>query len=90
MRFEWDEQKATSNLHKHGVSFEDAVTVFGDPLSDTVSDPDHSFDERRFIIVGATESGRILVVAHTDDGETVRIVSAREATRGEIEFYEEG
>jgi uncharacterized DUF497 family protein len=90
MRFEWDEQKATSNLHKHGVSFEAAVTVFGDPLSDTVSDPDHSFDEQRFIIIGAAESGRILVVAHTDDGRTVRINSAREAPRGEIEFYEEG
>jgi uncharacterized DUF497 family protein len=56
-------------------------------LSDTVSDPDHWFDEQRFIIIG---SGRILVVAHTDDGQTVRIISAREATRGEIEFYEEG
>ena len=69
MRFEWDENKATSNLTKHGVSFEDAVTIFSDPLSDTVPDPDHSLEEHRFIIIGSTESGKILVVAHTDDGE---------------------
>lgn len=90
MRFEWDEQKAASNLNKHGVSFEDAVTVFGDPLSDTAPDPDHSLEEHRFIIIGSTESGRILVVAHTDDGQTVRLISAREATYGERGFYEEG
>ena len=90
MRFEWDENKATSNLTKHGVSFEEVVTVFGDPLSDTAPDPDHSLEEHRFIIVGSTESGKIVVVAHTDDGETVRIISAREATYGERKFYEEG
>jgi uncharacterized DUF497 family protein len=90
MRFEWDENKAASNFNKHGVSFVEAVTVFGDPLSDTLPDPDHSLEERRFIIIGSSESGKILVVAHTDDGETVRIISAREATRGEIKFYEEG
>lgn len=75
---------------KHGVSFGHAVTVFGDPLSDTLPDPDHSLVEHRFIIIGSTESGKILVVAHTDDGQTVRIISAREATHGEREFYEEG
>ena len=90
MQFEWDENKAANNLSKHGVSFEEAVTVFGDPLSDTVSDPDHSLDEHRFIIIGSTESGKILVVAHTDDGQTVRMISAREATHGERQFYEEG
>lgn len=90
MQFEWDEQKAASNLNKHGVSFEEAVTVFGDPLSDTLPDPAHSLDEHRFIIIGSTESGRILVVAHTDDGQTVRIISAREATHEERQFYEEG
>ncbi|HEX5889516.1 MAG TPA: BrnT family toxin [Pyrinomonadaceae bacterium] len=90
MQFEWDEQKAARNLNKHGVSFEEAVTVFGDPLSDTLPDPDHSLDEHRFIIIGSTESGRILVVAHTDDGHVVRIISAREATHGERQFYEEG
>jgi hypothetical protein len=88
MRFEWDEKKAASNLLKHGVSFEEAVSVFGDPLSDTVPDPDHSVDEQRFIIIGATESGKILLVAHTDDEETVRIISAREATQGERRSYE--
>ena len=85
-----EENKAANNLSKHGVSFEDAVTVFGDPLSDTVPDPDHSLEEHRFIIIGSTESGKILVVAHTDDGQTVRIISAREATHGERQFYEEG
>ena len=90
MQFKWDENKAANNLSKHGVSFEDAVTVFGDPLSDTVPDPDHSLEEHRFIIIGSTESGKILVVAHTDDGQTVRIISAREATHGERQFYEEG
>ena len=89
MRFEWDENKAASNLLKHGVSFEEAATVFGDPLSDTFDNPDHSAEERRFVIIGASEQGRMLIVAHTDDGETVRIISAREPTRGEREFYEE-
>ena len=90
MQFEWDQNKAASNLVKHDVSFEEAVTVFGDPLSDTLPDPDHSFEQQRFIIIGATESGKILVVAHTDDGETVRLISAREATQTERKFYEEG
>ena len=88
MRFEWDENKATGNLLKHGVSFEEATTVFGDPLSDTFDDPDHSSQERRFIIIGASERGKMLVVTHTDDGETIRIISARAPTRGEREFYE--
>lgn len=89
MRFEWDENKANANLLKHGVSFEEAATVFGDPLSDTFDDPDHSTDERRFLIIGVSEKGRMLIVAHTDDGDIVRIISAREPCRGEREFYEE-
>jgi uncharacterized DUF497 family protein len=89
MRFEWDANKAAGNLLKHGVSFEQAATVFVDPLSDTFDDPDHSVEERRFIIIGTSERGKMLVVTHTDDGETVRIISAREPTRGEREFYEE-
>jgi uncharacterized protein len=89
LRFEWNENKAAGNLVRHKVSFEEAATVFGDPLSDTFNDPDHSAEERRFIIVGASERGRMLIVAHTDDGETIRIISAREPTRGEREFYEE-
>ncbi|HZT60419.1 MAG TPA: BrnT family toxin [Pyrinomonadaceae bacterium] len=69
MRFEWDEKKAATNLAKHGVSFEEAATVFGDPLSDTFDDPDHSADEQRFLIVGSSDRGRMLIVAHTDDGQ---------------------
>lgn len=67
---------------KHGISFEEAATVFGDPLSDTFPDPDHSFEEHRFIIIGSSESGKIIVIAHADDGELVRIISAREVTHG--------
>lgn len=89
MRFSWDPKKAASNLNKHGISFEEAVGVFGDPLSDTFPDPDHSVEEYRFVIIGSSESGKILVVAHTDDGELVRLISAREVTHGERESYEE-
>ena len=90
MRFEWDENKAARNLIKHGVSFEEATTVFGDSLSDTFDDPDHSVEERRFIVVGVSEKGRMLVVAHADEGDVIRIISAREPTRRERGFYEEG
>ena len=89
MQFAWDPNKAAKNLVKHGVSFEEAATVFGDPLSNTYHDPDHSTAERRFIMIGLSERGRMLVVAHTDDGELVRIISAREATRRERESYDE-
>lgn len=89
MRFSWNPKKAASNLNKHGISFEEAATVFGDPLSDTFPDPDHSLEEYRFVIIGSSESGKILVVAHTDDGELVRLISAREMTRGERKSYEE-
>jgi uncharacterized DUF497 family protein len=89
MQFAWDEKKAATNLAKHGVSFEEAATVFGDPLSDTFDDPDHSAEERRFVIIGMSEQDRMLIVAHTDEGEVVRLISARETTRGEREFYEE-
>jgi uncharacterized DUF497 family protein len=83
------DEKAASNLLKHGISFEEAESVFGDPLSHAFPDPDHSLQEHRFIIRGSAESGKILVVAHTDDGELVRIISAREATHGERKSYEE-
>jgi uncharacterized DUF497 family protein len=89
MQFEWDETKAAQNLLKHGVSFEEAATVFGDPLSDTFNDPDHSAEERRFIIIGMSERGRILIVAHIDNEEVVRVISAREPIRKERQFYEE-
>ncbi len=90
MRFDWDKNKAANNLAKHKVLFEEAATVFGDPLSDTFDDPDHSADEQRFLIIGHSERGRLLFVSHTDDGETVRIISAREPTRAEQEAYEQG
>lgn len=89
MLFEWNEEKAAANLGKHGVSFEEAMTVFGDPLSDTFDDPDHSTEEQRFLIIGVSQQGRILIVAHTDDGEAVRIINAREPTRRERESYEQ-
>jgi hypothetical protein len=89
MRFEWDKEKAATNLAKHGVSFEEAATVFGDPLSDTFDDPDHSAGEQRFLIIGTSGRGRMLVVAHTDDGVVVRIISAREPATGERKSYEE-
>ncbi len=88
MRFDWDKNKAASNLAKHKVSFEEAATVFGNPLSDTFDDPDHSADEQRFLMIGHSEKGRLLFVSHTDDGETTRIISARELTRTEREAYE--
>ncbi|HEV7377868.1 MAG TPA: BrnT family toxin [Pyrinomonadaceae bacterium] len=89
MQFAWDEKKAAINLSKHGISFEEAATVFGDPLSDTFDDPDHSLEERRFVIIGTSEKGRMLVVAHTDEDKVIRIISAREPTSGERKFYEE-
>jgi uncharacterized DUF497 family protein len=89
MRFAWDKKKASRNLAKHSVAFEEAATVFGDPLSNTFPDQDHSIEEQRFIIIGLSDQGRILVVAHTDGGELVRIISARGATHGERKSYEE-
>ena len=89
MRFDWDKNKAASNLARHKVSFEEAATVFDDPLSDTFDDPDHSAEERRLLIIGHSEKGKLLFVSHTEDGETTRIISAREPTRREQESYEQ-
>jgi uncharacterized DUF497 family protein len=89
LRFEWDKGKATSNRKKHGVSFEEASTVFGDPLSVTVSDPDHSIGEERFITIGLSGGGGLLVVAHLDSENTIRIFSARKATHLERRTYED-
>ena len=86
--FEWDARKATANLSKHGVRFEEAVTVFGDPLSVTIADPLHSAGENRFIIVGRSEAQRVVVVAHSERGDRIRIISARRATRRERRDYE--
>jgi uncharacterized DUF497 family protein len=90
MQFEWDPKKARSNLRKHGVSFDKAATVFLDDLSLTGHDPDHSADEDRFVTFGISNSGRLLTVAHTDRGESIRIINARPATRSERMLYEEG
>ncbi|KZL50684.1 BrnT family toxin [Nodularia spumigena] len=90
MEFEWNPDKATLNIEKHGVSFQEAATVFNDQLSVTFPDPDHSIGENRYVIIGVSRFGQLLVVAHTDRGEKVRIISARKATRQERRFYEEG
>jgi hypothetical protein len=89
--FEWDRAKARSNEAKHGVSFYEAATVFFDPLSVTVDDPDHSGEERRLLTMGHSAKGRLLVVAHLEAGRgPIRLISAREATRSERQGYEEG
>ena len=90
MEFEWDEAKATSNEQKHGVSLSEAMTVFGDPLSLTGYDPGHSDDEDRFITIGLSTVGRLLIVSHTDRGDKIRIISARVASRAERKEYEDG
>ncbi len=86
--FEWDEKKAYKNIKKHGVSFEEAATVFGDPLSITIYDPLHSKDEDRFVILGMSNKNRLLVVVHTDRNDRIRIISARKATKKERKQYE--
>lgn len=90
MRFEWDPAKAAANLAKHGVSFEEAATVFRDTLSLTGSDPDHSVDEERFVIFGLSANARLLVVSHAERDDTIRIISARTADSRERTIYEEG
>jgi uncharacterized protein len=90
MEIEWDERKARSNLRKHKVSFPEAATALRDTMSVTSADPDHSVGEFRFITFGMSERGRVLVVAHTERGETLRIISARVAKKGERKIYEEG
>lgn len=91
VRFEWDEDKAVANLAKHGVSFNEATTVFADTLGWTYPDPEHSVMEERWITIGLSEGQRILVIAHTeeDEADTIRIINARQATRKEQKFYEE-
>jgi uncharacterized DUF497 family protein len=90
MHFEWDAAKATKNLRKHGVSFEEASGVFYDPLAVTGADPDHSEAEERLITFGMSSAGQLLVVSHTERGEAFRIISARIATQPERLIYEEG
>jgi uncharacterized DUF497 family protein len=87
---EWDAEKAARNLAKHGVSFDEAATVFADPLSVTIHDPRHSVGEERLVALGLSHRGRLLVVVHTERGDAVRIISARLATRHERSDYEQG
>jgi uncharacterized DUF497 family protein len=89
--FEWDPRKAAANRRKHRVTFEEAATAFADPLSVTVPDPDHSpARELRYILIGRSDLGRLLVVSHAERGATIRLISARPATRRERGQYEEG
>lgn len=89
--FEWDEHKNRLNQRKHGISFEEASTVFKDPYSITFNDPYHSEEEDRFLVIGTTRNERICIVSHCyrDGGNRIRIISARKATRSEKDFYEE-
>ena len=90
MQVVWDTRKATANLKKHKVSFEEASSVFADALAVTGADPDHSLGEARWITFGQSMRGRVLAVAHTDEGDIIRIISSRVATRHEKRLYEEG
>lgn len=90
MKYEWDENKAVKNLAKHGVSFAGAKTIFDDPLYVDFYDLDHSEDEERYLIVGESNRGRLLIVSYTERRESIRIISAREVTKSEREAYEEG
>ena len=90
MEFEWDKNKADLNLKKHGISFHEAATVFGDPLAITFNDPDHSVGEYRFITFGLSRFNNLLVVSHANRGKKIRIISARKMTKQERKIYEEG
>jgi uncharacterized protein len=89
MQFEWDPRKDLANRRKHAVGFREATTVFGDPFAITFPDAEHSADEQRFLTIGASAAGRLLVVAHAERNEAIRIISARPATPRERKFYEE-
>lgn len=86
--FEWDDEKAISNLKKHGVSFEEGATIFNDPLIASISDPDHSKEEERYVSVGISVQGRLLVVVHTEREERIRLIGCRKATGTERKAYE--
>ena len=90
MEFEWDPDKAELNLSKHGVSFYEATTIFGDPMSLTIYDPDHSEDEDRYITMGESADRNILIVSHTDRDDRIRVIIARQATRREKKAFENG
>jgi uncharacterized DUF497 family protein len=88
--FEWDKAKAEENLSRHGVTFDEAATVFGDPLSVLIPDPDHSINEERYLVIGMSTANRLLVVAFVERPPRTRLISARLATRSERRDYEEG
>jgi uncharacterized DUF497 family protein len=90
MKFEWDEGKAEANLGKHGVSFEETQTVFDDPLYVDFYDPDHSYDEHRYLIIGQSQQGHLLLVSYTERSDVIRLISSREVTLAERKAYEEG
>lgn len=90
LKFEWDDAKAQANLVKHGVSFEEAATVFGDGMALTFPDPDQSIGEKRWLTFGVSQMDRLLVVVHAEHGRSIRIISARKATRHERGIYEHG
>ncbi len=89
VNFEWDEEKAKANLKKHKVTFDEAATVFLDPFSITILDPDHSVEEQRHVDIGSSDKGHILVVVYTERGSNTRIISTRKATSSERKLYEE-
>lgn len=89
LQFEWDERKATANLAKHRISFGEAATAFGDPLSLTIDDPTHSGVEDRLVLIGETDRRRLVVVVHVERGDSIRIISARQATNRERREYEQ-
>jgi uncharacterized DUF497 family protein len=89
LNFEWDDKKAKSNLIKHNVSFEEASAAFGDDLSITIEDPLHSDNENRLILIGKSSNNKTLIVVHIEQTDSIRIISARKATKKEQKFYEE-
>ena len=89
LRFDWEPDKAETNETRHGVGFSEAATAFGDPLSITIPDPEHSVGEARFILVGLSYLGRLVVVAHAESHDSIRIISARLATKAERRSYEQ-
>ncbi len=89
LKFEWNPKKAKQNIEKHGVSFDEAATVFSDPLSITYDDPDHSYGENRYIIIGLSALGNLLFISHAETDAVIRIISARLLTRKERKQYEQ-
>ena len=89
MDHEWDEEKAARNLEKHGISFPDAATVFDDPLYVDFYDPDHSSNEQRYLVIGMSREGHLVIVSYTERNDVIRLISAREVTSAERKAYEE-